>query len=140
MHYTRLETSGKSAGPVASTVTVPDAFPVASVAVKNLQLGHERVGALKISLTATPAAGESTSAPVTAVLKPVRAGKTGSGLVATSFADDAAAPFPDDAAAAPFTGTMRQQRVLDRYKAGRAPARTMQCATTTLVPPNPSRN
>lgn len=64
LHYTRLEPpGGEQDGLVESTITVKEAFPLASVAVKNIQLVHSRVGALKVSCAdaACPALGRCRS-------------------------------------------------------------------------------
>ncbi|KXZ45572.1 hypothetical protein GPECTOR_53g158 [Gonium pectorale] len=104
-----------------STIVVPDDFKIGSVAVKDIRVTHSRVGALKISLSASPLGENGASASSLApsvVLKDVRSGSTGANLNGTAFDDSAAAAFPADAAAAPFPGTWKPAANLSAAFAG----------------------
>eukprot|EP00798_Chlamydomonas_sp_ICE-L_P029968 gene29968-18034_t len=79
-------------GPVLSVITVDDGFDVDHIAVEGLSVAHERMGMLKITLSAL---STSSPSPKTVMLKDVRqGGDLSSGMDNIAFDNDAVATIP----------------------------------------------
>ncbi|KAI3431273.1 hypothetical protein D9Q98_004334 [Chlorella vulgaris] len=101
-------------GSLQDSVVVQDAFDVKEMSV-TLDVGHRRIGALKITLGASPfsnAAGAGAVHP-TIILKSQGLGRKGHNLYRTTFSDTAALAFPLDPSGAPFTGSFRPVQKLE---------------------------
>mmetsp|Transcript_1996 Transcript_1996/g.7296 ORF Transcript_1996/g.7296 Transcript_1996/m.7296 type:complete len:461 (-) Transcript_1996:99-1481(-) len=123
--------------PMQSSIRIPDDMNLVSITV-DMNVTHERVGALKVELEAKSGKRK----PRKAILKPRGWGGSGQNMLSTTFDDESDANFPK-AAGAPFSQSYRPKGKLQRfirgsgYKAATGGAKGLWTLRVTDVGRNP---
>ncbi|QDZ24474.1 hypothetical protein HOP50_13g70130 [Chloropicon primus] len=123
--------------PTQSSIRIPDEMDLVSMTV-DLNVTHERIGALKVELEAKSGKRK----PRKAILKPRGWGGSGQNMLSTTFDDESDVNFPK-AQGAPFSESYRPKGKLRRfirgkgYKAAKGGTKGMWTLRVTDVGRNP---